>query len=181
MDVNNPLIKWYIHRFHRLVQRECCASVIQTTTLVYHVLIKHRCDLVRLTIVHRPHRLNHRAEPKELHRRRKMDRLVRILFVSNCRMTRRVIHKFGILQIACDDPLDCKVHIMQSEHRLKRLWIWDIMTCKVDPFVLAELFNETRKVGILSIYTRECSSMRWAILFSSVATERSALPSAAVA
>ena len=67
MDIKNPLIEWYIHRFHRLVQRKCCAGMIQTTRLVHHMFIKGRRDLVRLTIVYRPHRPNHRTEANKLH------------------------------------------------------------------------------------------------------------------
>ena len=59
-----------VYRFHRLVQRERCASMIQTTRRVHHILIESRRDLVRLTIVHRPHRPDHRTETSELHRRR---------------------------------------------------------------------------------------------------------------
>ena len=54
MDIKDPLIEWYIHRLHRLVQRECCSSMIQMTRLVHHMFIKRRRDLVRLTIVHLP-------------------------------------------------------------------------------------------------------------------------------
>ena len=89
MDIQNPLIEGYMHRFHRLVQRERCTAMIQTTRLIRHMLIESRRDLVRLTIVHRPHRPDHRTEPNKLHRRRKMDHLVRTLFVSDSRMTGR--------------------------------------------------------------------------------------------
>ena len=57
-------------------------------------------------------------------------------------MTRREISKFRILQIAPDDPLDCKVSIVQSKCGLERLfWILETMTRKVDPFIFAKLFN----------------------------------------
>ena len=79
MDIQNPLIKWHIHRMHRLVQRKRRPGVIQTVRLVHHVPVKRRRDLVRLTIVHRPHRSDHRPETKELHRRREVDRLIRAL------------------------------------------------------------------------------------------------------
>ena len=115
MDVKNPLIEWYIHRFHRLVQRKCCAGMMQTTRLVHHMLIEGRRDLVRLTIVHRPQRPNHRTEANKLHRRREMDHLVRTLFIFDSRMTCREVRKFGILQFAPDDSLDCKVPVVQSE------------------------------------------------------------------
>ena len=68
MDIKNPLIKWYVHGSHRLVQRERGASMIQTTRLVHHMFIESRRDLVRLAIVHRPHRSNHRTKANELHR-----------------------------------------------------------------------------------------------------------------
>ena len=44
MDIQNPLIEWYMHRF---------ASTIQTPELVHHVLAKCRRHLARLPIVHR--------------------------------------------------------------------------------------------------------------------------------
>ena len=115
MDTKNPLIGWYIYRFHCLVQRKRCPRMIQTTRLVYHILVKPRRDLARLTVVHRPYRPNHRTIPNELHRRREVDHLVRALFVPDRRMTCREIRKFGVLQIAPDDPLDGKVSIMQSK------------------------------------------------------------------
>ena len=37
------------------------------------MFIESRRDLVRLTIVHRPHRLDHRTEASKLHCRRGMD------------------------------------------------------------------------------------------------------------
>jgi hypothetical protein len=40
MNIKNPLIEWYIHRSHRLVQRERGASIIQTTKLVHHILVE---------------------------------------------------------------------------------------------------------------------------------------------
>ena len=157
MDVKNALIEWHIHRFHRLVQRERCTSMIQTTRLVHHVLIKSRRDPVRRTIVHRPHRPDHRTETNKLHRRRKMDRLVWTVLVSDSRMTRREICKFGILQIAPDDVLYCKVSIGESEGGLEWLiLIWKTVTRKVDPFVLAKLLNDPRSARFLSIYTCEC-------------------------
>ena len=145
MDIKNPLIQWYIHRFHRLVQRECCPGMIQTTRLVYHMLIKRRRDLLRLTIIHRPHRPDHRTEARKLHRRRKMDHLIGTLFVSDSRVTCREIRKFGIFQITPDDVLDRKVPVVESEGRLERLFpVWETMTRKVDPLVLAKLFNDPR-------------------------------------
>ena len=77
MYIKNPLFEWYIHRFHRLVQRERCAGMIQTARFIHHMFIKRRGDLVRLTIVHRPHRSDHRTEPSKLRCRREMDHLVR--------------------------------------------------------------------------------------------------------
>jgi hypothetical protein len=157
MDIKNALIQWYINRFHRLVQRERCQGMIQTTRLVHHMLIESRRDLVCLTIVHRPHGPDHRTEASELHRRRKMDHLVRTLFVSDSRVTCREIRKFWVLQIASDDALDRKVPVVQSESGIERLFpIWETMTRKVDPFVLAKLFNDPRSARFLSIYTREC-------------------------
>ena len=70
MDIKNPLIEWYIHRSHRLVQRERGASMIQTTRLVHHMLVESRRGFIRLAIVHRPHRPDYRTEANELHRRR---------------------------------------------------------------------------------------------------------------
>ena len=114
MDIKNPSIEWCMHKFHRLVQRERCAGMIQMTSLVHHMLIKRRRDLVRRTIVHRPHRPDHRTETSKLHRRRKMDRLVRTLFVSDSRMTCREIRKFGILQIALDGALGRRAGRMRT-------------------------------------------------------------------
>ena len=157
MDIKNPLIERYIHRFHRLVQRERCAGMIQTTRPVHHMLIESQRDLVRLTIVHRPHRPDHRTEPSELHRRREMDRLVRTLLICDSRMTRREIRKFGVLEIAPDDALDRGMPIVQSERGFEWLCpIWDTMTGKVDPFVLAKLFDGPGSARFLSVYTREC-------------------------
>jgi hypothetical protein len=121
------------------------------------MLIESRRDLVRLTIVHRPHRPDHRTEANKLHRRCKMNHLVQTCFVSDSRVTRREIRKFGILQITPDDPLDCKVSVVQSERGLERPFpIWETMAHKVDPFVLAKFFNDPRSATFLSIYTREC-------------------------
>ena len=92
MDVKNALIKWYIHRFHCLGQCKRCAGMIQTTRLV-----------------HRPHRPNHRTEANKLHRQREMYHLIWTLFISDSCMTCRKVCKFGILQFAPDDTLDCKV------------------------------------------------------------------------
>ena len=157
VNIKNPLIEWYIHRFHRLVQRERRAGMIQTTRLVHHVFIERRRDLLRSTIVHRPHRSNHRMEPSKLHRRREMDRLVWTLFVSYGRMTCREIHKFGILQFALDYVSDREVSVVESERGLEWLFpVWETMTRKADPFVPAELFNDPRSARFLSIYTREC-------------------------
>ena len=106
-----------------------------------------------------PHHPDHtgRTEPSELHRQHEMDHPVRTLFVSDGHMTRREIRKFGILQIAPGDPLNCKVPIMQSERRLKWLFlIWETTTHKVDPLIHAKLFNDPRCAGYLSIYPREC-------------------------
>ena len=121
MNIKNPLIEWYIHRFLCLVQRERCTGMIKTARLVHHIFIESRRYLVRLTIVHRPHRPNHRMEPSQLHRRREMDHFVLAFFVSDSRMTRREIRKLWILQIAPDDVLDRKVSITQSECGLERL------------------------------------------------------------
>ena len=97
MNVKNTLIEWNIHRSHRLVQRKRRTGMIQTTRLVNHMLVKHRRNLVRLAIVHRPHRPYYRTEAQELHRRREVDHLVRTLFVSDHCMARRQIREFGIL------------------------------------------------------------------------------------
>ena len=76
-----------------------------------------------------------------------MYHLVWTLFISDSRMTCRKVRKFGILQIAPDDMLDCKVPIVESESGLERPFqIWETMTCKVVPFVPAKL----------SIYMGEC-------------------------
>jgi len=45
--------------FHRLVQRE---RTIQATRLIHHMLIESQRDLARRTIVHRPHRPDHRTD-----------------------------------------------------------------------------------------------------------------------
>ena len=50
-----------MYKFHRLVQREHCVGMIQATKLVHHILVESRRDLVRLTIIHRPHRPDHRT------------------------------------------------------------------------------------------------------------------------
>ena len=140
MDVKNALIEWYIHRFHCLGQRKRCVDMIQT-----------------IRLIHRPHLPNHRTEANKLHHRREMYHLVWTLFISNNRMTCRKIYKFGILQFAPDDTLDCKVPIVESESRLERPFlIWETMTRKVVPFVPAKLFNDPRSARFLSIYMREC-------------------------
>ena len=51
------------------VQSTQRCGMIQTTRLVHHMFIKHRCDLDRCAIVHLPHRSNHRTEANKLHRR----------------------------------------------------------------------------------------------------------------
>ena len=151
MYIKNPLIEWFIHGSHRLIQRERCPGMIQTTRLVHHMLVENRRDLVRLTIVHRPHRPDHRTEANKLYRRRKMDHLVRTFFVSDSRMTRGEMGKFGILQIAPHDPLDCKVSVVQSERGIERLFrIWETMTRKMGPFVLPKLFDDPRSARFLS-------------------------------
>ena len=61
MDRKNPLIEWYIHRFHRLVWRERCAGTIQTTKLVHHLhtmFTERLRGLVRLAIDHPPTSFN---------------------------------------------------------------------------------------------------------------------------
>ena len=152
MDIKNPLIKWYVHGSHRLVQRERGASMIQTTSLVHHMFIERRRDLVRLAVIHRPHCPDHGTEANELHCRRKMYHLVRALLVSDGCVARREIRKFRIHQITADDPLDGKVSVVQSERGLKGLFrIWETMACEVDPFVLAKLFNDPRSARFLSI------------------------------
>ena len=92
MYVQDSLIEGYLTQsktIHRPVQRQRRTGVIQTTRLVYHILIKLGCDLVRVAIVHGPHRANHGTESGELHGCSKMDDLVRTLLVSNGRMTSR--------------------------------------------------------------------------------------------
>ena len=82
-----------------------------------------------------------------------MDHLVRALFVSDSRMTRREIRKFRILQIAPDNPLDCKLSVVQSKCGLERLFrIWETMTRKVDPFIFAKHFNDPRSARFRTIY-----------------------------
>ena len=157
MNIKDPLIEWYIHSFHRPVGRARCASMIQTTRLVHHVFIERRGDLARRPIVHRLHRPNHRTEPSKLHRGREMDNLVWTLFISYSRMTCREIRKLGVLEIAPDDALDCKLSVVESERRLEWLFpIWETMTRKADPFILAKLFDDPRNARFLSIYMREC-------------------------
>lgn len=157
MDIENPLIKWHFDRFHRLVQRECRAGMIQTTQLVHHMCIERRRDLPRHTIVHRPHRANHRTESSTQHRRREVDHLVQILFVPGRRMRDREIREFRLRQLTPDDPLDCKLSIVQHERGLDWLFpIRETMTREVDPFVLAELLDDSRHARFLSIYPREC-------------------------
>ena len=87
-----------------------------------------------------------------------MDHFIRTLFIprADSRTTCREICKFGILQIAPDDPFDCKVSVVESERGLERLiLIWETMARKVDPFVPAKLFNHSRSARFLSFYTRE--------------------------
>ena len=93
------------------------------------MLVEHRRDLVRLRIIHRPHRPNHRMESSKLHCRRKMDHLVWTAFIPDRRMTRRQVRKFGILQVAPDNPLDRKVTIMERKCGFERLLlIWETVT-----------------------------------------------------
>ena len=121
------------------------------------MFIERRRDLVRLTVIHCPHRSDHGTEANELHCRRKMDHLVRAFLVSDSCVARREIRKFGILQITPDDPLDGKVSVVQSERGIERLiGIWETMTCEVGPLVLAKLFNNPSSARFLSIYTCEC-------------------------
>jgi len=69
------------------------------------------------------------------------------------RVTCREMRELCVLQIAPNNVLDRK-SVAQSKCGLERLlWIWETMTCKVHPVVLAELFNDPR---FLSIYVREC-------------------------
>ena len=93
--------------------------MIQTTRLVHHMFIESRRDRVRLTVVNRPHRPNHRTELNKLHRRRKMDRLARTIFISDSCVTCRQIRKFGILQIAPHDSLGCKVPVVEGQMRTR--------------------------------------------------------------
>ena len=129
MDVNNPLIEWYIqiHRFHRLVQRKRCSGMAQTTRLDHwhHVFIERRRDLDRRTIAHRPHRLNHRTEPSELHRRREMDHLIRTLFVSDSRMTCGEIRRFDSFQSDGVLLLNVAEFLLKIEHVFRALCLWD--------------------------------------------------------
>ena len=171
-------------RISSLVQRQRCPRMIQTTRLVHHVLVRRRRDLVRLTIVHRPHRPDQGTEPSKLHRRREMNDFVRALFVSYSRMTCREIRKFRVLEIATDDLLDCKVPVVESERGLEGLYpTWETMARKVDPFVLAKLFNDLAvqdsspsiRVNVARLSTR-CRT-----LSSSTPTERSPLSPAGVA
>ena len=141
VDIKNLLIQC-TYRFHRLVQRERCTGMIQTTRLVHHMFIERRHDLARQTVVHRPRHTNHRTEPSKLHRRRQIDHLAPTLFVSGIRPTCRDICKFGTLQIAPDDSLECEVPVMESERGLEWLCpICETMARKVNPFVPANFFN----------------------------------------
>ena len=125
--------------------------------LIHHMFIECRRDLVRVTIVHRPHRPNHRTEPSELHRRREADRLVQTVLISDSRMTCGKIRKLWILQIALDDALDGKMSVAQSERGLERLLrVWGTMTRKVHPIILADLFDDPGNTRFLSNYAREC-------------------------
>jgi hypothetical protein len=163
---------------HAQIPSSCSARTLRD------MLIKRQRDFIRLTIVHRPHRPYHRTEPSKLHRRREMDHLVRTLFISDSRMTRRDIRKFGVLEITPDDALDLKAPVMQSERGFERLFsIWETMTRKVDPFVLAKLFNDPRSQDSSpSIRVNVARpSTRWPMLTSSAPTERSSLSSAALA
>ena len=119
MYIENALINWYFHRLHRLPQRERCTGMIQTTRLVHHMLVKLRRDLVRMFIVHRPHRPDNRTKSRKLHRRCEIDYLVRTLFVSDGRVTSGEIREFRILQIALDDALDREVSVVESKCRLE--------------------------------------------------------------
>ena len=74
-------------------------------------------------------------------------------------MTPRAIREFGILQIAPNDPLDCRVSVVESERRLGWLFpIWETMTCKVDPFVLAN-FNRREFAPARSFYLADGNEM----------------------
>ena len=96
--------------------------MIQMTRLVHHMFIERRRDLAPQTILHWQRHSNHRTEPSELHHRRKMDRLVRTLLSPNSGTTYREIRKFGILHIAPDELLDCKMSVVQSKLGLERLF-----------------------------------------------------------
>jgi hypothetical protein len=148
------------------------------------MFIERRRDLVRRTIVHCPHRSNHRTEPSELHRRREMDHLVQTLFVSDSRMTCREIRKFGVLQIALDDASDCKVSVVQSKRGLERLFpIWETMTRRWThsflPSSSTTLEVQDSSPSIRMNVARP--STRGRMLASSAPTERSSLSPVALA
>ena len=107
-------------------------------------------------VAHRPHRPDHRTKSSELHRRREMDHLVRTLFVSDSRVTRREVCKFGILQIRLDDALDRETSVVESECRLEwPLPVQETMTGKVYPFVLTELVGDPGNARVPSFDARE--------------------------
>ena len=74
-----------------------------------HMLIKY-CDFVHHTIIHYLHHPDHRTEASKLHRRCKMD--------HGHKETRRP----GTPQTTPDEPLDCKVPVVQSEHIDRLEW-----------------------------------------------------------
>ena len=75
------------------------------------MFVESRDDLGCLTIVHRLHRPDHRTEANKLHHRRKMDDLIRTLFVFDSRMTP-------------DGPLDCSVRC--AERTQARMVVFDL-------------------------------------------------------
>ena len=92
MYVQDSLIERYLSQtktIHRPVQRQRRTGMIQTTRRVQHTSIKPGRDLVRVPVVHGPHRADHGTESGELHGCGKMDDLVRTRLVADGGMTRR--------------------------------------------------------------------------------------------
>ena len=136
MYVENMLIKRYLHRPHRLLQRICCTGTI----LILFVSGSST----------RPHRPDNRTKSSELHRQREMDHFIWTLFVSDSRMTRRQVRKLRMLQVALDDMLDCEVSVVERLFPVR-----ETMTSKVYPLALSQLFHDPGNARFLPFHPRE--------------------------
>ena len=119
MYIKNALIHWNIDRPQRLPQYPRCMGITQTIRLVRHEPVKYGRNLGRRRIIYRPHGPDDRTKSSELHRRCEIDHLVRTFFIPDTRMTSGQVRKFGVLQVALNDSLDCEHSVAESKCRLE--------------------------------------------------------------